>query len=215
MADEMNPTAVRGSSWIHPKAQVSPHAVIGPGCWIGPKVVIHGGVRIGAYSVIGSHPEHSAFFNDDFSRTHGVVIDTGARIFEFVTIHAGTERPTQIRDAAAVFQHSHVSHDCDVGPGVTISGRSSLAGFVEVQQGAVVGAHAIIHQHCVVGAYSMLGMGSVLRAHIRPGQLWVGYPARMVGENERGLARAQLTMELVNQLHGQDFEKSTRRSKLL
>ncbi len=202
--------------FVHPTAIVHPKAILRQGVWIGPKVVIKEGAVIGAYSVIGSAPEHSKFYDDvDCERTYGVIIDEGCRVFEFVTIHAGTEAPTILSANSAVFQHSHISHDCFLGKGVTVAGRSSLAGFVDLGTMANVGAHSIIHQHCVIGAYAMIGMGSVLKSHVPPAETWVGYPARHAGFNQVGLTRAgyKEVSEVIRDF-GRSFHELQKVSKL-
>jgi UDP-N-acetylglucosamine acyltransferase len=201
--------------FIHPTARISPEATIKYGAWIGPGVTIERDVVIGHYSVVGGPPEHSRFYDDhDGEKTHGVHISEGSRIFEFVTIQAGTERPTFLHCGAAVFQHSHVSHDCTVGREATICGRGSIAGFVEVGAHAMLGAHSIVHQHCVIGAYSMVGMASVIKAHVAPGQLWAGYPGKWIGINEVGLRRAMLTLDDCLAIYAGDFRERVGASKL-
>ena len=63
----IHPTAI-----VDPSSLVHPDAEIGPGVAIGPRVVIYPDVRIGAYSVIGSPPEHREYFGDKTGA--GVVI---------------------------------------------------------------------------------------------------------------------------------------------
>jgi UDP-N-acetylglucosamine acyltransferase len=180
--------------YVHKSATVHPTAVLREGCWIGPNVEICEGAVIGQYSVIGGSPEHASFYDDvAIERSKGVAVGVGARVFEFVTIQAGTRRKTLIGREAAVFQHSHVSHDCAVENYATICGRASLAGFVVLGERAIVGAHAIVHQHVVIGAFAMVGMASALKTHVPVGETWLGFPARQVGLNDVGLERAGLS----------------------
>lgn len=194
-------------AYIHPTARLFPGTILGRGAWIGPGVVIEEDVVIGAYSVIGGPPEHRAFYDDPTClRSKGVFIEKGARIFEFVTIHAGTGLATRIGQRAAVFNHSHIAHDVVVGAGATIGGHASLAGHVRVMACANVSGRATIHQRAVVGAYSILAMGAVLKGHVPPGEKWIGSPARPAGLNDVGLARAGLTIEKCRELSLELFE---------
>ncbi len=203
-------------SFVHHSAKVDPGAALSRGVIIGPNVVIEAGVWIGAYSVIGDGPpEHSEYFDDlNNERTFGVHIKKGARIFQHATIHAGIERPTMIGEGACVMRHCHVAHDCTVERGAIISGGSSLAGYVWVMTKAIVGAHSIVHQHCVIGAYAFLGMGSGLHAHVPPGEKWLGFPARRMGFNDVGLMRAGMTLNGCVALHFGMFEHLSEVSKL-
>lgn len=183
---------------IHESAVVAPDAHLGPGVIIGPKVFIESGVRIGAYSVIGGMPEHKGFYSDvNQERSQGVFIRRDARIFEFVTIHAGTLRPTFIGEQAAIFNHSHIAHDCEIAATATIGGQVTLAGHVVVFSGAIVSGKAAVHQWCCIGSYAMIGAAAFVKAHVPPGETWLGNPARPSGINEIGLQRAGLTLEQV------------------
>lgn len=201
--------------FIHHTARVHPSAILRHGCWIGPKVIIEQGAVIGHYSVIGGAPEHSKFYDDvDGESTKGVVIERDVRIFEFVTVQSGTVEPTLLAPRAAVFQHSHISHDCFLDVDTTVCGRSSLAGFVQLLNKSIVGAHAIVHQHCVVGHFAMVGMGSALKAHVGIAQSWVGYPARQVGMNDVGIERSGKTLEQLLEFYGPEFEHFKKEAKL-
>lgn len=200
---------------VHESAQVHETAVLGHGVWIGPRVVIGPGVWIGAYSVIGGMPEHRDFYDDtDLVRSKGVHIMAHARIFEFVTIHPGTERMTVIGQRSAVFNHSHIAHDVIIGEKVTIAAPSSVGGFCEIQDFATVGGGARMHQKSTVGAYAFLGAASFLKGHIPPGALWLGNPARPAGMNDIGLKRWGLTVDQVNRQWLEKFETIKGRSGL-
>ncbi len=179
---------------IHQSAIVHKSARIGVGAIIGPRVRIAEDVVIGAYSVIGGSPEHRDFYSDvDNEKSVGVTIEAGARIYEFVTIHSGTVQPTHIGENVAIFNHTHIAHDCTLERGCTIGGGVSLAGHVWVMTMANVSGRSCIHQRCVVGAYSILSAASYLKAHMPPGEKWIGSPARPSGFNDVGLQRAGLT----------------------
>lgn len=200
--------------FVHPTAQVHPTAILRPGCWIGPNVIVGPGAIIGHYSVIGGQPEHAKFYDDiDGKTTKGVMIGPETRIFEFVTIQAGTQMPTNIRAGSAVFQHSHISHDCVLGRMATVCGRASLAGFVVVCERGIVGAHAIVHQHVVIGAVAMVGMAAAVYKHIPPGETWSGIPARQVGLNTIGIERGGYSEIGMKELE-LDFNNWVRESKL-
>lgn len=153
-----------------------------------PGVEIEDDVYIGPYCVIGGRPEHRKFFNE--KTEWGVRICRGARLSEFVTVHAGTEHHTVIGEGTAIFQKTHVAHDCVLEDRVIVGGMVSLAGHTYAQEGANISGHSATVPFVVLGAYSFVGAASLVTKHLPPGQKAVGFPARDVGYNEVGLQRA-------------------------
>ncbi len=166
---------------------IHPTAIIYPGVEIEEDVVI------GPYCVIGGRPEHRQFFNK--KTDWGVRICTGARLSEFVTVHSGTEHHTVIGSGTAIFQKTHVAHDCILEDRVIVGGMVSLAGHTYAQEGANISGHSATIPYVVIGAYSFLGAASLLTKHLAPGEKAVGFPARVVGYNEVGLQRAGLNYD--------------------
>lgn len=200
---------------IHRTAVVHPTALIGVGSIIGPNVTIEEGVVIGPYSVIGGMPEHASFYDDtECNRSKGVYIEKDARIFEFVTIHAGTKAPTFIGRRAALFNHTHIAHDCRLEPYSTIGGHNSLAGHVHVMENAVVSGKSAIHQWSVVGAYAILSGNSFLKGFVPPGEKWIGNPARPAGINNVGLGRGRLSFGECTDRFRDRFELLKKESRL-
>lgn len=176
---------------VHPTAKVHPKTHLGPGVVIGPNVEIDEDVVIGAYAVIGTMPEHRDFYNDkELTRAKGVIIRPGARIFEFTTIHSGTERKTEIGEAAAILNHSHVGHDASIGMSAVVGSYASALAFSRLLEGAVVASYSILYEGVVMGAYSHLMIRSFLNKHVPPGQLWGGELAGYRGSNDRGIEHA-------------------------
>lgn len=185
---------------------------IHPTAVIYPNVIIEDDVWIGAYSIIGGPPESLRFF--DGRQTKGVIIRNGARIFGMVTIDAGTLQPTLIEKDAAIFQKSHIAHDCVIRYGAIVGGQCSLAGHTVVMNGATVSGKSCTHQWSVVGAYAFLGAMSYLKGHIGVGELWMGNPSRPSGHNLIGLERAGLTIESAQELYGTQFEELIKERKI-
>lgn len=196
--------------YISPSAHVHPTAKLHPGVWIGPNVEIGAGAVIGHYAVIGGMPEHRDFFDDtEMVRSKGVIIGAGARIFEYVTVHAGTRRPTLIAERVAVFNHSHIAHDCMIEAGSIIGGQVSLAGHVHVMPAAQVSGKSCVVQFAVIGAYAFVGGFTFVTRHIPPGEKWLGFPARFVSANDIGLQRAGMPLEECLSRYGQRFNELT------
>jgi UDP-N-acetylglucosamine acyltransferase len=187
-----------GSSLIHKTAIVYPGVLIADDVWIG------------AYSVIGSKPEHREYY--DGKETKGVVIKSGARIFSHVTIDAGTKETTVIGEGSAIFNHAHVAHDCHVGTNVTIGGGCSLAGHTVVMDGATISGHSCTHQRVVIGAYSFVGGMSLICRDVPPGEKYAGYNPRFVDRNEVGLSRAMMTYDECNEKYLKAYEELCRKN---
>jgi len=170
-----------------------------------PGVEIEDDVYVGAYSIIGSPPEHREYY--DGKETKGVVLKRGSRIFEFVTIHGGTKNPTVIGEGSAVFNKTHIGHDCIIGRGATIGGSCSLAGHTQVMDGANVSGKTCTFQRVVIGAYSFIGGMSFVTRDVPPGEKWLGLPARSIGHNEIGLERSGLTYDFCVETYTKEFER--------
>ena len=74
-----------------------------------------------------------------------------------------------------------------VADDVTLSPNVVLGGHTRVHRGATIGIGAMTHQRSTVGAYSMVGMGSVVTKDVPAFALVVGSPARITRWNARGV----------------------------
>lgn len=80
----------------------------------------------------------------------------------------------------AVMPQAVVTHDCVVEDYATVTSGVRLGGGTRVGTGAYVGAGALIREGVTLGAWSMVGMGSVVLRDVGPGEVWVGSPARLL-----------------------------------
>lgn len=180
---------------IHQTAVICTSVCMGKGNYIGPYTVIGSDVTLGdnnritGHCSIGSAPEHKDYF--DGRHEFGTVIGSGNTIREFTTINSGTVRHTVMGDDCIMLRGSHLSHDSVLENKVTLSCNVLIGGHSYIMEGANLGLGAILHQYSVVGAYAMLGMGTVVtkRQTIKPGNIYVGNPSRLLCENEIGLTR--------------------------
>nr|WP_237535934.1 acetyltransferase [Streptomyces sp. SID3343] len=91
---------------------------------------------------------------------------------------------TVLTTAVSVGAHVHtmphvvLTHDDTVGEFATLAAGVRLAGGVAVERGAYLGAGAMVREHCRVGAWSLVGMGSVVTRDVPPAEVWAGTPAR-------------------------------------
>lgn len=198
--------------FIDPRALVSKKAIIGEGVSIGPYSIIGDQVKIGPYCRIESHVsivgdtdigEHCVFF--PFSSIGTIPQDlkfkgerTKLRIGnyntfrEFITLNAGTSGGggiTSIGDHNFFMAYSHIAHDCHIGNHTIFANAATLAGHVDVDDFAVIGAFSGIHQFCRIGKHAFIGGYSVVTQDALPYILTVGNRAQSHGVNIIGLKR--------------------------
>jgi sugar O-acyltransferase (sialic acid O-acetyltransferase NeuD family) len=78
----------------------------------------------------------------------------------------------------AVMPHTVLTHDDEVADFATLAAGVRLAGGVRVGRGAYLGSGALVREFTAVGAWSLVGMGSVVLGDVPPGEVWAGTPAR-------------------------------------
>jgi UDP-N-acetylglucosamine acyltransferase len=211
------------SAHIDPSAVVHPDAVIGEGTRIGPHAVIGEHVRIGRNCSIGASTvidgwteigdDNQIFpmasiglipqdlkFGGEMTRCR---IGNRNVVREFVTIHRGTAGGggiTTIGDHNLLMAYTHIAHDCHVGNDTIFANAATLAGHVEVEDHATIGAFSGVHQFCRVGSHSFIGGYSVVTKDALPFAKTVGNRARIYGLNTIGLVRRKFPPENIEKL---------------
>jgi UDP-N-acetylglucosamine acyltransferase len=209
---------------IHPSAVISPHATIGQGCYIGPYSIIGDEVTLGDRVRLESHCviDGQTFIGDETHIFPFVSIGLASqdlkyrgepaetrigrrnRVREFVTIHRGTEgggRLTQTGDDCLIMAQAHIAHDCILGDRVIMANAATLAGHVNVEDGANIGAYSGVHQFCRIGREAYVGGYSVIVKDALPYALTVGNHARCYGLNVTGMKRRGYSQEVIKTLH--------------
>lgn len=209
---------------IHPTAVVSARAEVGEGSHVGPYCTVGDEVRLGARVRLESHvvvdgrteigddthvfPFASVGLAPQDLKYRGEPAETRLgrrnRIREFVTIHRGTEGGgmlTSVGDDCLIMAQAHIAHDCIVGNGVIMANAATLAGHVEVSDGANVGAYSGVHQFCRVGREAYVGGYSVVVKDALPFALTVGNHAKCYGLNTVGMKRRGYPAETIEALH--------------
>jgi UDP-N-acetylglucosamine acyltransferase len=204
---------------IHPTAIIAAKAEIGDGVAIGPYTVIEDDVAIGADCRIGpfcrfgngtvvgarnhfeSHCSVGAPPQDLKYGGEATRLEIGDdNVFrEFVTLHRGTADGgglTSIANKSLFMAYIHVAHDCHVGSQTIFANSATLAGHVEVADGATIGAFSAIHQFSRVGAHAFLGGFTAATRDCLPFMSTVGNrPAKCFGPNTIGLERKGFSVE--------------------
>ncbi len=184
---------------VHPSARIEAGAVVEDGATVGENCVIRAGavilggttleegVEVGWGAILGAPAQHLQY-HDKPGRLH---IRRRAVIREYVTIHRGTERATEIGESCYLMAFCHIGHDCRLEEGVIIAQATALGGFCEVGAHAFIGGGTFVHQKRAIGERAIVGGLSGVMRHVLPFARVLGAPdARFLGVNHVGLERA-------------------------
>ena len=209
----VHPTTV-----IHPQARLASTVTIGPYCVIGEQVVLGDDCELMSHVVIEGHtqigprnrlfpfvsigqPPQDLKYGGEPTR---VEIGSDNIFREFVTVHRGTAGGggvTRIGSHNLLMAYVHIAHDCTLGDYIILANAATLAGHVEIQDNASVGAFCGIHQFCRVGTYSFLGGYSVVTRDLLPySKTSAPRPLGVLGANHIGLERRGFSKEEIEEL---------------
>jgi UDP-N-acetylglucosamine acyltransferase len=196
---------------IHPAAFVDAKAVLGADVEIGPGTIVGPHVRLGDRTRIHAHALITGWttLGADNEVHHGAVLGSppqdlkyaghrshlevgdGNVFREYVTANLATEpgESTRIGSHGLFMAYSHVAHNCCIGDRVVIANAVQLAGYVVVDDWAIVGGGTVVHQFTRIGRHSMIGGGSRVSQDIAPFVKSAGSPPRNAGINAIGLER--------------------------
>ena len=208
----IHPTAI-----VEPSAELASDVAIGPYSIVGADVVIDAGSVIGPHVVIGARTrmgERNRIFQFASigeiaqDRKYGgeptsTTIGDDNTFREYATVHAGTVQDrgdTLIGSGNLFLAYTHVAHDCVVGNLTTFSNNAQIAGHVHIDDWAVLGAFAGVHQFCRVGAHAFLAAFAVVLQDVPPFVTVQGYPAKPHGTNNEGLRRRGYTPDDILQI---------------
>lgn len=201
---------------IHPTAIVHTGARIGDDCEVGPYCVIgqdvemgsgnrlHSHVVVEGHTVLGNNNEIFPFTTvgvrtQDLKWKGGTTwtrIGDHNTIREHVEIHSATSdgEATEIGSHNNILAGSHIAHNC-ILQNHTILSSAGLAGHVLVEDYAIVGGKAVVHQFCRVGTMSIIGGVSKVVQDVPPYMMVDGNPGVTRTINKIGLERQGVSDE--------------------
>jgi UDP-N-acetylglucosamine acyltransferase len=207
---------------IHPTAIISKKAKLGDNVTVSPYTVIGDGAVIGSGTKIGNHcvVEGNTTIGKDCEIFTGAVLGSrpqdlkykGEKVYleigdnniirEYCTLNPGTEEGgrTIVGSGNLIMAYSHVAHDCRLGNNCVLANGSTLAGHVTIEDQAVVGGLAAIHQFVRVGTFSIIGGCSKVVQDIPPYSTCDGHPAAVFGLNLIGLRRHKVSKDSISLL---------------
>ena len=163
--------AERTNVRVHPTAEVSSEAVIGPNSSIWNQAQVREGARIGSGCIIGKN----AYVDVDVVVGDRVKVQNNVSLFHGVTVEDG------------VFIGPHVCFTNDRVPrAVNPDGSLKTDDDWEVsptlvREGAALGANSTILPGITIGRWAMIGSGSVVTRDVNDYELVAGNPARRLG----------------------------------
>jgi UDP-N-acetylglucosamine acyltransferase len=204
-------TAIHPAAFVDEGARLAPGVTVGPGAVIGPHVRIGEGTSVGSHAlvtgwtkvgreciihhgaVLGSPPQDLKYGGEPS------YLEVGDRtvVREFVTANLATEpeATTRIGSDCLLMAYSHVAHNCVVGDRVILANAVQMAGYVTIEDWAIVGGGTVIHQFARIGRHAMVGGGSRIAQDVAPYVKLAGNPPRLAGVNAVGLQRRGFTAE--------------------
>jgi len=206
-------SAIARSAVIHSTAIISTGATVGEGTSIGPYSVIGAGVRIGNHNRVGPHvvidgdtiigdsnqiyqfASIGAAPQDLKYEGEASVLRIGNRniIREYATLQPGTaagDGKTIVGDGNLLMACSHVAHDCRLGDHVRLTNAATLAGHIEIGDGAILSGLCAVHQFVRIGKLAFVSGGAMVTQDVPPFCIVQGDRARLVALNLVGLQRA-------------------------
>ena len=161
----------RANVRIHPTADVSAEAEIGPGTSVWNQAQVRERARIGGECVIGKN----VYVDADVIIGDRVKLQNNVSVFHGVTIEDG------------VFVGPHVCFTNDRVPrAINLDGTLKTDADWEVsptlvRRGAALGANVTILPGITIGPWAMVGSGSVVTRDVGAWELVAGNPARRLG----------------------------------
>ena len=149
----------------------------------------HPSARVHATAVIGEPGAGYVWTGDRYeSMPHvaGVVIDRDVEIGPHATVMRGVLNDTVIGAGSKIGQGVNIGHGVVVGEHCLVVAHASIGGSARIGNRVTIWQGALIANGVTVGDGAVIGMGAVVRRDIKPGEVWVGNPARRIDEDARG-----------------------------
>jgi len=107
----------------------------------------------------------------------GTIIGAGSLLAPYAITSFGAK----IGMYCHVYSNAFLGHDCDIKDYATIAAKSVVGARVIVDEGAHVGLNSCLREDIIIGKYSIVGMGAVVINNMEPYTIYVGNPAKMIG----------------------------------
>ena len=177
--NELNKSEV-GDDYLKILDSASKGSIIGSNCHIRPGTVIYESVELGNNVETG----HNVMIREETRIGDNVIIGTLSVIEGHVTIG------NNVRIESGVFIpiNTYIGNNVFLGPYVVITNdkyplSSKLKGAT-IEDGAIVGANAVLIAGVRVGEEAVIAAGSVVTKDVPPKSVVAGVPAKVIGRRE-------------------------------
>jgi len=157
--------------YIHPTADVSPQAAIGPGTTIWHQAQVRERAKLGVNCIVGkgAYVDFDVVIGDNVKIQNSVFVYHGATLEDGVFLGPGVIL-TNDKLPRAINPDGTLKSDADweVGP-------------ILIKRGASVGARAVVLPGVTIGTFALIGSGAVVTRNVPDHGLAYGNPARLLG----------------------------------
>ena len=122
---------------------------------------------------------------------------------EFVTLHRGSVKgggKTVLGNENFIMAYSHIAHDCQIGNQVVMANGATLGGHILIEDHAIIGGLAAVHQFCRIGAHAIISGLTGVSQDVPPYLMAAGSRAKLYGLNTVGLRRHKFSEETLRAL---------------
>jgi len=156
---------------VHPTADVSPHAEIGPGTRVWHQAQIRERARIGANCIVSK----GVYIDFDVQVGSNCKIQNGAFLYHGCTLEDGV-----FVGPGVIFTND--KRPRAINPDGSLKGADDWeVGKTMVRHGASVGTGSIVLPGVTIGRFAMVAAGAVVSKDVPDYGLAIGVPARLVG----------------------------------
>ena len=189
---------VAAGAFVGPGAVIGKGAVIGPNCVVeaearvGAETILHALVFLGRRCVVGDrceiHPHTTlgadgfAYAQDEFGHHHKipqlgiVVIEDDVEIQANSAVDRAAFEVTRVGRGSKIDNFCHISHNCQIGSHVILTGGFMVAGSTSLGDHCLIGGRTTVTDHVKVCAGVQLGGLSAVTKDITEPGAYGGHP---------------------------------------
>ncbi len=206
MAVSIHPLAVVDSAAeLGEDVAIGPFCTVGPNARLGDRTTLRSHVSVDGHTTLGKECEVWPFASlggktQDLKFQGGapqLIVGDKVVIRECATLNCATfdGGETRVGSNGLIMAYCHVAHDCIVGDRVIMANNATLAGHVTIEEDAILGGMAGVHQFVRIGRMSIVGGVTKAVKDVPPYMLADGDPMRIYGPNKVGLVRHGVSPE--------------------
>ena len=162
------------------------NVTVGENCTIYPNVSLYAGTRLGnrvtlhAGAILGSDGFGYAMGKHGAAKIHhlgNVVIEDDVEIGANTCIDRATLGETRIGARTKIDNLCQIGHNTVIGSDCLIAGTVAIAGSTTLGHGVILGGGAGVVDHVHLNDGARVGARALVTKNIPAGQTWTGYPA--------------------------------------